>query len=248
MIGTLPWYRRKGTLIGAFFLLCFAIGIGLFASQVWHYYALLKAGKKEPLQEERLRASISRQFDASGNADQSRISPKLPQPELGSATASVTIIEFLDYDCPFCRESESTIKAFLRTHGSEVRFIVREFPLTELHPQAEDAAAAARCVFLQNNPKRYWSFQDRLFGTQGSHDVDSLRVYAGQSGADLAKYDDCISRHLTQSALQASLDDGIAAGVRGTPTFFFNGVKFQGSMTLQAMEAAFEQAKLRAKK
>lgn len=248
MIGTLPWYRRKGALIGAFFLLFFVIGIGSFASQVWHYYGLLKSGKKAPLQEELMRASISRQFDASGNADQSRILPKLPQPELGSPTASVTIVEFLDYDCPFCRESESTIKAFLRAHSSDVRFVVREFPLTELHPQAEDAAAAARCVFLQQNPKRYWAFQERLFGTQGAHDVESLRIYAGQSGADLAKYDECISRRITQSALQSSLDDGIAAGVRGTPTFFFNGVKFQGAMTLQAMEAAFEQAKQRAKK
>lgn len=248
MSGTLPWYRRPAWVIGISVLGIFLLGFGLFASQVWHYYSLMKSGVKAPLQEERLRASISKQFDISANTDVTRIMPRIPEPELGSSTAAVTIVEFLDYDCPFCRETESTVKEFLRRHGQEVRFMVREFPLEDLHPQALDAAAAARCVFLQEKPRMYWNYHDRLFGTQGVHDVDSLRIYAGQSGADMKKYDDCIQRRLPQAVIQGNLDDGVAAGVRGTPTFFFNGVRFQGSMTLDAMEAAFAEAKDRAKK
>ncbi|MCC7356967.1 DsbA family protein [Candidatus Uhrbacteria bacterium] len=248
MRADLPWYRRTGVRIAISVLAVFVIGIGFFTYQIWHYYSLFKSGEKTPFQNEQMRASIAYKFDVSENTDQSRILPQQKQPELGSATASVVVVEFLDYDCPFCRESEAIIKEFLRIHASEVRFIVREFPIAELHPEAEDAAAAARCVFLQNKPKSYWTFQDRLFGTQGTHDVDSLRIYAGQTGIDISKYDDCILRRIPQAALQASLDDGIASGVRGTPTFFFNGVKFEGVMTLPEMEEAFAQAKQRVKK
>ncbi len=240
-----PWYRRPFPLIAICLTAVFLLGMGLFAGQVWHYYGQFKSGKKAPLKEEQLRTSISRVFDATGNADQSRVLPKNLAPKLGTADAPIKIVEFIDFDCPYCRETEPVVKEFLRRHGKEVSFIIREFPLTELHPQAEDSAMAARCVFTQGNADRYWKFQDRLFGTQGAHDVTSLRTYAGQVGADLAVYDNCIARHLPSVDLQTSLDDGIAAGVQGTPTFFFNGVKFQGAMTLEAMELAFEEAKKR---
>ena len=118
MSGTMPWYRRPAWIISGILLGIFILGFGLFASQVWHYYRLMKAGEKAPLQAERLKASIARQFATSGNTDQSRILPSIPEPERGSATATVTVVEFLDYDCPFCRESESTVKDFLRKHES----------------------------------------------------------------------------------------------------------------------------------
>ncbi len=227
----------------------FAIWFLFFAWEFGKAVLLTRSGKGDPAAELRRRtfeASVGRVF---GNAQVTSADLlRLEQgkhPSFGRVTAPVHIVEFVDYGCPFCKQVAPTFRAFLQRHPDDVYAIIRDFPLTDLHPQAELAAIAARCIFAQDRPEVYWRYYDRLFASQDAQDEAALRLYALQSGATLSAYDVCVKAQKPLPDIKRSLEDGIAAGVSGTPTFFFNGVKVQGALDADAFEAFFKEAKQR---
>lgn len=234
-----------GVCIGAVFALWFLFFMWEFGKAL----LLARSGKGDPAAELRRRtfeASVGRIF---GNAN---VTPadllRLEQgshPTLGRVTAPVHIVEFVDYGCPFCKQVAPTFRAFVERHPDDVYVVIRDFPITELHPQAQVASLAARCVFAQGRPEVYWRYYDRLFASQDAQDEAALRLYALQSGAALPAYDACVAAQGPLSDIQRSVDDGVAAGVSGTPTFFFNGVKIQGALDADAFEILFKEAKQR---
>ncbi len=249
------WYKKPACLVGLIVLILLGAGMSSFAYQVWHYLGLLKAGQTDPLATELKQKEIAKLFDRAA----SRVKPEVveipsqPTPTLGNPAAKVHLVEFVDFSCPFCHQEVPVIKAFMQRHASDIYFIFRDYPLTDIHPDASREAIAARCVFLNagttpaEKNATFWKYHDRLFSTQGLHTDAELRRYAQQANIDIARYDACLTDTAIPVAIEKSLAAGQAADVQGTPTFFFNGVRMGGAIDDEALELAFKEALKRAK-
>lgn len=243
-----PWYRRPIAIVG---MLCGGVVTAWLGYAVWltvQNIQFMRRGQDLPAlaQQKQFQATLSKAFSRrplTSSVDLTRLAPRGGEPTLGNPNASVRIIEFVDYDCPFSKQVAPTIVDFMRRHADEVFFELRDFPLTDIHPDAEQVAIAARCVWNQGDQKRFWSFSERLFESQKEHSSAAVRLYAQQLGVDLPSFDACIASQQPLNAIRQSLEDGIAVDVMGTPTFFFNGVKIQGAIDPDSLEMIFEAAK-----
>jgi protein-disulfide isomerase len=157
---------------------------------------------------------------------QSRAAPTGPvrtsvadAPSLGRADAPVTIVEFSDYQCPFCRRFYTTTLAALKKDyidAGKVRYVFRDYPLDQLHSHARKAAEAAHCAGEQG---KYWQMHDTLFQNQATLDLPQLAEHARSVGVDGPTFDRCLSSGQTAARVDRGLADGAAAGVQGTPGF-----------------------------
>ena len=151
----------------------------------------------------------------------------------GSDDAPVTLVEYGDYECPYCGMAHPIVKRAQRDLGKQLRFVFRNFPLSEAHPHAQIAAQAAEAAGAQG---RFWEMHDMIFEHQDALEVEDLLGYAASLGLDA----DQIARDLDAGTyLKRVRDDfrsGVKSGVNGTPTFFVNGVRYDGSW---ANEKAF---------
>jgi protein-disulfide isomerase len=141
-------------------------------------------------------------------------------PMLGKPDAPLTLIEFSDYQCPFCRRYFQTTLPALKTEyidTGKVRYVFRDFPLDRIHPQARKAAEAAHCAGDQG---KYWEMHDLLFQDQQALDLDQLKKYARDLQLDPTAFDTCLEQGKYTAEVQQDYDEGVAAGVRGTPGFF----------------------------
>jgi protein-disulfide isomerase len=159
-------------------------------------------------------------------------------PVRGAADAPVTIVEFSDFECPFCKQTNPTLKQLLERYPGKVRLAYRDFPLDSIHPQARRAAEAARCAQDQG---KFWEYHDVLFTQSPQLAPEDLRRYAGQVGLDVTKFDGCLAAGTHKTAVQRDLDDGNRLGVTGTPAFFINGRTLTGAQPLEAFTRLIEQ-------
>ncbi len=139
---------------------------------------------------------------------------------LGETDAPVTIVEFSDYQCPFCRRYSLTVFPVLKREyidTGKVRYVFRDFPLTGIHQQAEKAHESAHCAGEFN---KYWEMHDVLFEKQNDLMLPSLKQYAAELGLDSTTFEECLDSGKYQVAIQKDVEDGGAAGIRGTPSFF----------------------------
>lgn len=178
--------------------------------------------------------------------DLDRINVSAGQPTLGNPDAKVHIVAFVDYQCPFSKEVAPTMRSFMKHHQDDALFILRDYPIRDVHPDAERVSVAARCIYAQGKPDLFWSYFDRLFVSQNAQSPENLRLFAQQAGADLAAYDACIANPKTLADVQRSASEALAVGTEGTPTFFFNGVMVQGAMDPDSLETIFQEAKKKA--
>lgn len=141
-------------------------------------------------------------------------------PTMGKKDAPVTLVEFSDYQCPFCRRFFQTtlpaIKAEYIDTG-KVRYVFRDFPLDQMHPQARKAAEAAHCAGDQG---KYWEMHDALFQNQQALQVEKLKAYARSLNLNAAAFDACLDKGKYGTAVQKNYEEGVAAQIRGTPAFF----------------------------
>lgn len=239
--------RHPWATVGAFFGLLVCVGLMLFAIEVVRYAGDIQAGKPNPFTAREREVSVTKLLSQIPltNTDASRVESKGTDPMLGNPSAKIRIVEFLDFECPFCRTSAPEIRTFMARHANDVLLIVRDFPLESIHDQAMNAAIAARCVFAQGNAERYWRYHDLLYAAQESLGPAMFRTTAETVGADLTAYDACVASRVPETGIRASIEDGTAAGVRGTPTFFVNGYRVQGAVDLATLEEIFSQMKKR---
>ena len=205
--------------------------LGLFIWRVWTYYSLLSKGEAVELPQ------FSGQFTAAGGTAGPALLSQVAtsdDPSIGPADAELVVVEFLDYQCPFCGQASSIFRETAATYGDRVRFVVRDFPVPELHPEAVAAAEAAGCAEAQG---KYWPMHDRLFALRGALTRDDLDRAARQSGLDMAVYAACMDLDARLDEIQEDAAAGFDAGVRGTPTFFFNGRPVEGVIPREAFEA-----------
>lgn len=156
------------------------------------------------------------------------------RPAQGDADAPVTIVEFTDYQCPYCGAfARDTEDALLDAYGDDVRFVVRHFPITGSHQYAQKAAEAAECAFDQD---RFWEYHDVLFAHQDALDEASLRRYAKEVGLDTRVFAACLASGEKAAVVATDQADGQRYGVSATPTFFINGQRFVGAKPIDEFE------------
>jgi protein-disulfide isomerase len=159
-------------------------------------------------------------------------------PSRGPADAPVTIIEFSDYQCPFCRRAEPTVKQVLDEYEGKVRFVFRHFPLDRIHPQARGASEAAACAAEQG---KFWEYHDELFAGDAQLDAPGLEAAAQKTGLDTAAFKSCVESRKTQALVEADVRDGEAAGVSGTPAFFINGIPLRGALPFDEFKKVIDE-------
>lgn len=154
-------------------------------------------------------------------------------PLFGSEDAPLRIIEFGDFQCEHSRSFSFSLREMMIKHPERFQIIFRDFPLGEIHPQAFRAAEAANCAADQG---KFWQMHDKLFQNQERLEELDLRLYALQIGLDMARFNQCFDGRKYKEEIEIDLADGQAAGVRGTPTFFVNGVKIEGAIPKDMLE------------
>lgn len=160
-------------------------------------------------------------------------------PYWGAKDARVTVVEFADFQCPFCqRHAETTLPRLKDTYGDRVRYVFRDFPITNLHPNAFQAAEAAQCALAQG---KFWDYHDRLFRNPEMLDLAGLKNHAAALGLDRAAFQTCLESRTYKSEVQADLDAGIAYGITGTPAFFVNGRAVEGAAPLSVFQRIIDE-------
>jgi protein-disulfide isomerase len=151
----------------------------------------------------------------------------------GDPQAPVTIVEFSDFQCPFCKKTESVLSGLLDKYNGRVKLAYRDFPLREIHPRAESTAEASRCAGEQG---KFWEFHDSLFADAAKLDDPDLIARARTLGLQEEPFRDCLANGKFKASIDADREAGIKAGVGGTPGFFINGVFLSGAQS----QAEFE--------
>ncbi len=151
-------------------------------------------------------------------------------PIRGTADAPVTLVEFSDFHCPFCKRVQPTLTQVLEKYPGKVRLLFRHLPLDALHPQARSAAEASWCAQDQG---KFWEYHDVLFEQAPKAAEDDLKHYAEQVGLNSEKFVSCLSQNVHHDAVQRDIDEVTKLGMSGTPAFFINGRPLSGAQPME---------------
>ncbi|KYF71172.1 disulfide bond formation protein DsbA [Sorangium cellulosum] len=162
---------------------------------------------------------------------------------LGDVDAPVTLVEYGDFECPYCGRAHLMVQDVLRRVGRDVRFVFRHFPLAELHPHALAASEAAEAAGAQG---KFWAMHDTLFEHQDALGLEDLVGYATDLGLDTERFADELASHAHLDKVKAEVRSGVRSGVNGTPTFFIDEVRFDDSWDADTLTATLRAA-IRAK-
>ncbi len=176
--------------------------------------------------------------------DPPRVTVNIPDgwPVKGPAKAPVTLVEFSDFQCPYCKRAEPTVAQLITDYGDKLRFAYRDYPLS-FHPRAMPASIAAHCAQDQG---KWWDFHNNLMKEQGDLSDDDLKKRAGALGLDVNAFTACYDAKKPQDMIQAAFDDGMSLGVTGTPTFFVNGRMMVGAKPLEEFRDVIDEELTRA--
>ena len=162
------------------------------------------------------------------------------RPSTGPNQAPVTLVEFTDYQCPYCaRHFRQTFDSLISNNPGQLRYVIRNFPVTSLHSDAQKAAEAAECAFDQG---KFWEYHNALFKRSPRFPPDTLKVIARQLGLNMASFEQCLTSGKKESVIQKDMDDARQYGVQGTPTFFVNGRIVVGAQPLSVFQGEIDRA------
>jgi protein-disulfide isomerase len=161
----------------------------------------------------------------------------------GPSTALVTLLEYGDYQCPHCFQMYPLLIDVQEHFGERLRFVFRHFPVIAIHPEAELAAEAAEAAGAQG---RFWEMHGMLFVNQFALKFENLLDYAQRISLDTARFRDDLEAHSYRTRVQEDVHRGKENGVRGTPTFFLNGTRYEGELNLEDLLIAIQNAMLAA--
>lgn len=163
-------------------------------------------------------------------------------PREGNKNAKVTVVEYSDFECPFCgryyNDAYKQIKSEYVETG-KVQFVFKQYPLTQIHPNAQKAAEASLCANEQGD---FWTYHDTLFANQQALGVTQLKQYAADLDLDTSKFNSCLDSGKYAKQVQDEVAEGSAVGVSGTPTTFVNGVKIVGAVPYATIKAEIDRA------
>lgn len=159
-------------------------------------------------------------------------------PSLGPTDAPITIVEFSDYQCPFCsRWHNEVFAAMMKKYEGKIRFVYRDFPLYQIHPEAEPAAIAANCAGEQG---KYWEFNNLNFSGGRELGSETYLAYANSLGLDMAVFSACLTDTTKADEITADYQYASSLGVSSTPTFFINGIAVVGAQPLEVFSQVIE--------
>jgi protein-disulfide isomerase len=154
---------------------------------------------------------------------------------LGSPEAPVTLLEYGDFECPYCAMARPVLEGLVAEYPDTIRLVFRHFPITTIHPHAFMAAEAAEAAGAQG---KFWEMHDTLFTHQQLLEFENLRWYAKQIGLDVARFVQEMRAHIYQEKVRRDFRRGIQDGVNGTPTIFINGLRYDGPRDRMSILAA----------
>ncbi len=155
----------------------------------------------------------------------------------GLADAPLTLVEYGDYQCPYCGAAYPVVKRLQRTLGKKLRFVFRNFPLTQSHPHALIAAEAAEAAALQG---KFWEMHDLLFEQQTLLKPETIPLWAKRIGLNLEQFGNDMKQGVVGKRIKEDRQSGIRSGVNGTPTFYINGARYDGPHDYGSLLAALE--------
>ena len=164
-------------------------------------------------------------------------------PALGPANAPVTIVEFSDFQCPFCQRVMPTLKRLKEAYGDRIRIVWKDFPLTQIHPEAFKAAEAGNCAREQG---KFWEYHDVLFGNQQALQPEYLKKYAADLGMNVTTFANCLDTAKHNDRVQAQMGVGNSLGVASTPATYVNGRLVSGAQPYEVFAAIIEEELQRA--
>ena len=165
-------------------------------------------------------------------------------PSLGRASAPITLIEFSDFQCPFCQRVEPTLKRLREAYGDKLRIVWKDFPLTQIHPQAFKAGEAAHCAGDQS---KYWEYHDRLFANQQLLQPEDLKAHAAALGLDAAAFGACLDTSKYGERVRNGVAQGQRLGVNSTPTIYINGRVLAGAQPYETFVSVIDEELSRVK-
>lgn len=226
-----PWHRQTG---GQVFLAILG-GLGFvvlaFGVMVGYYFWQLKTGNTDQLAE--LKQSFySGSFTADGSQNQNRKEVKEDiknfirphNPTTNNNNAPITVLAFIDFECPYCQKAYPMFKEIMQEYGPAVNIVFKNFPIELVHPRSNEAALAAACAEEQN---KFWPYYEQIF-ENNNLSRDSLLEYANNIKLQARQFTDCLDTAKYRPQIDQDLSDVASLGVRGTPTYFVNQVKIEG--------------------
>jgi protein-disulfide isomerase len=227
-----PWV---GFLLVVGVLICVLLGFVGFSA--WMAYSRLHTERVD------LTAYSSNEYSASSTSGiANRTVPRsqietADDPTLGPSDALVTIVEFGDFECPYCATAMPVVKDLLARYSNRIRFIFRDFPNPSIHPNATNAAHAAACTAEQG---KFWQYHDLLYLNQSSLESDALLQYAREASLNVTAFEQCQRSQRHTDEIIGDSQAGIDAGVVGTPTWFVNGVRIEGVIPFDEFQKIVE--------
>jgi len=232
-----PWYKRGGGIVLIIFLTFLALGVLGFMALFGYYAWQIKYGSSEQLN--KINRQFNKDFTASKslsgvNNQEAEIKNYLEyvrknNPIFGNRQAKITIIAFVDFECPYCQKAYADFKTVMEKYEPIVRIVFKNTPLSDIHPEALGAVKAGMCAFGQN---KFWQYHNYLFTTK-LLDENSLLNAARAVGLDEKKFPLCLAKDQYRNDIDQDLRDALSMGVKGTPTYFINGVRIEGVLTVE---------------
>jgi protein-disulfide isomerase len=155
----------------------------------------------------------------------------------GPEAASITLVEYGDYECPYCGQAYPIIKKIQESLGDQLRFVFRNFPLTQFHPHAQNAAEASEAAGAQG---KFWEMHDYLYEHQQALDDRQLEQHASKLGLDVSRFRREVPGHVHADKVREDFLSGVYSGVNGTPTFYINGVRYDDSWDFKTLLATLK--------
>ena len=238
--------RSKASRIGcavvgwAAFAAAFAV-IAFFGYRVWFYYGKISRGELVELPQFRDRftaAGQARTGATPSSAGRAEIEAgDNPADGADAATAKLTVVQFADFQCPFSKEEATIVRTLMLKYGDRVRFVYRDYPLDTLHPDATQSALAAECAREQG---KFWAYHDKLFVNSPVLGFQDLNRYAEEAGLDTRQFEKCLVDERYREKVEEDRALAERLGLRGTPSFFFNGQRVEGAIPAQVFEDLIE--------
>lgn len=227
------WHQKWWGLVFLIILAVFLVYIAAFLYQVVFYIEQKNALAKQ------LQQQINSNY-ALNNATvaQKPVIETADDPFIGPEKALITIVEFADFQCPYCLESYQTIKQINATYPNDVKIIFRDFPNVANHPDSLNAAMAANCAFDQG---KFWEYHDLLYQNQSDLSVSNLKMLALDLGLNRNIFDQCFDSQKYANEAKNDLMEGANLGITGTPTFFVNGYEVKGSLPFENFKSIIDE-------
>lgn len=219
------------------FLALFAWVI-FIGTKVWYYYDRIRSGEIVALPQFASKFTAGKGgFGKAAPAIERALVESKDDPSFGAAEPALTIVEFADFECPYSREVSTAVRTLAAKYKDRVKFVYRDYPLSDVHTQAFPAALAAECAAEQG---KFWAFHDKLFANPDKMTYADLLRYGEETGLETRQFERCLADERYKAEVEADIAAGGAISIRGTPTFFFNGNRIEGAIPQDTFEQVIE--------